>query len=432
MDNSQAYKTKITNPSQVVIEQILLTSSNGFSIDLRANVVQIQINESLKDVFLSGSILITEALNFIRHVPITGNEYLTITFYTPSAPPITAEFLITKISRRIMDGMKTVTYLLHFVSPQYMYSITTKFSKSFENMSYTEMAESIFKDYLKDSKKSIVVTPTAKKKKITLPFMNPVEAINYLCSKTIDEVNNANYIFYETLDNEFILKPLYDLSNPPIQVAQEYISFLPDISEVSLLQDFSRITELEILESANSKKNIQNGLYSGKVQILDMTNKKIDEFNYNYNDLFEKTKHLNENGIVPKYNQPYSDLNFSNYKVYPKSQYVYDNIEDLDEYFDVVPNRSFQLNSADAFRIAIRVWGDSRRRVGECVKVLINSPQAVKKSEDKFDAYLSGYYIIEKIQHNIELDNYTTNIILVKDSVPTPYPDVKNIDGSTE
>lgn len=413
----------ITIPGKIIVEEIIISSNNGFTVDLRPNIISMELVESIQNVFVSGNLLISEALNFIRFIPIIGTEKVTIKFYTPGFPPITTELLVSKISRIITDGTKAITYKIDLISPQYIISSLKKISESYSNKSYSEMAQSIFNRHLQISSKSIITKTTQGKKNIVLPYMSPSDAILFLASRSTDSENNCNFVFYETFSNEFYFKPLFDNNVPS---TWEYRTFLPNMSNISILQEYTRIRELEIYDRSDSIKNITQGVYSSELVSTDVTYKQIKNKTLSYSAAFEKTKHLNPHGILPTL-QPFTNrlTTKAHYKVYPKASYAYDNIRDNDNYEDQLLERNFQLLSSDSFKIAINVFGDTRRRVGEVVNMFINAPQSADLITEKYDPYLSGRYLIASIRHIIQLDVHYMNLLLIKDSNMIPQPDIK-------
>jgi len=424
MDNI-TYKTTIQNTSQIILEGLVLTSYNGFQVDLIPHMLNFNITESIQNVFLSGYVLLSESLNLIRFTPITGNEKVKATFYTPGAPKIQVELLVSKISRLILDGTKSVTYKLELISPQYILSCSKKISESYANKTYSEMATAIFTRYLQAAGKAISVRETKGKKKIVIPYMSPSDAILFLASRSSDTEDNCNYVFYETLDNKFYFRPLFNVSST-IPVSWEYRTFLPSMSNVSVDQEYTRIRELEIFESSDAIKNRTQGVFASELISTDLTYKKINKVDLSYKEAFDKTKHINPYGILPNFKFFPIDAN-SHLKVYPKSSYGYDDIEDNDGYESQLLERNFQLLSSDSFKIAINVFGDSRRKVGQFVNVFINAPQAAELTTEKYDPYLSGRYLVYSITHIIKVDQYFMNLLLIKDSNSIPYPDQKVI-----
>lgn len=85
------------------------------------------------------------------------------------------------------------------------------------------------------------------------------------------------------------------------------------------------------------------------------------------------------------------------------------------------------MNQLGAITVQIKVLGDSRRRIGDMVELLIPSmedPSGVE-SGFEYDRYLSGNYMITKINHSFSHNNYELIMTLVKDSYAQPLSNIK-------
>ena len=83
--------------------------------------------------------------------------------------------------------------------------------------------------------------------------------------------------------------------------------------------------------------------------------------------------------------------------------------------------------------IKIDIPGDSRRRVGEIVELLIPSAEflPLKIGESVLDDLLSGKYLVTAIGHHIvRQDGYYMGIEMMKDSYINQIPDIVNVGGS--
>lgn len=403
------YTEKIFTPGQIVLESVSLISNNGFVFDLRPVMTDLTLTESMADVFVSGALGITESLNLPRFGPIVGNEYVKVVYYTPSRQKVDYTFAVTRISKRVLDN-KSLTYYLELSSIGRVLSNFKQISKSFSNMSYSEMALSIFNDVLKTDKNRLIYKDTQFKKKYVAPFMFPGDLLTELASRSIDPTNNANFIFYETLKNDYHFRPVFDDSKPVF----EYANFMSGIAGVNTLLEYTRIRELEIFSTADVFKNMDAGVFGYKASEIDTTKKTITHSSATYHQLFNSSFHINEFPILPA-NQ-YIGNSSNKYEVYPKASFSQDNIANNENYKEVITTRQFQLASSDSFSIGINVYGDSDRHIGDKVRVLILAPQAADETTEKYDPYLSGNYTIARIKNIIQRNQYTTNLLLIKDS----------------
>lgn len=399
----------ITTPGQVIVEKVTLFSNNGFVFDLRPIMTDFTIKESIKDVFVSGSIGITESLNIPRFAPIIGEEYVHMIFYTPSMKKINYIFAVSGLSRRILSN-KNSTYAIQLISPGAILSNLKQISKSFDNMPYSQMAQILYTDIFQNDTNAFVFKDSRYKKKYVANYDFPANIITDLAGRTIDPENNANYVFYERLDNTYNFLPLVDDS--PVKF--EYVNFLSGIAGVNNLIEYTRIRDMEIHSSLNVLKNMNTGVFGNEIIEIDTVYKTITQTNETYHGLFDKSTHLNDHPLLPN-TQVIGDARGA-ITVFPKASYNHDRILNNEDYKDVMVNRDFQLSSIDSHTISIEVYGASERHIGDKVKILIQAPQAADIENEKYDPHLSGIYLIAAITHSVSNNQYVTVLLLIKDS----------------
>lgn len=428
-------KDKILIPGEVVIDDVFITSYNGFTIDIKNHISEIVINESIDAVCVSGYVMVADNVNLIRNVPLIGNEKITFTFYTPSRSKINKTFFCYKLDSKIdTETNKSASlYRLHFVSEEYVNSLKKKISVSFQNKKYSEMVYQIYSNYLNTSKK-IKIQETLDKKNIVFPYIDPFTAIANLAIKSISSDNkDKTFLFYEDLDGFNFCNINYkDTTNGPVA---EYTWFPVNTSENSdpwviknLEKEFYRIESFEMGSHINAVKNIEDGLYSSLILSHDITYKTVKAQGFNYNFDYSRLNKIYENGILPKNNDKFSDYNYSHYRLYPKQSYAYNDVEINDDYDNIVLEKNAHLKQLENNRINILVAGDSQRRVGESVKINIPSMQPSLFSDEEYDPYLSGKYIITKITHMISPYYYKMRLYLERDSLPIAYPEQKTVE----
>lgn len=427
-------QNKLSIPGQCNILSVVLKSYNGMEIDIRNHLLEIVIHESFDNACLSGYIQVLDNLNFVRNIPLIGNETLHLQFATPSRPePIDQTFFCYKVDSRIESesnkGM--AVYKIYFVSQEFVNASKKKISLSFSNKKYSEMVSSLYLQYCK-IKKPLIVQETSAKKHLVIPFMKPFDAIDMICRKSISkDLQDVSYIFYESFDafnfctiNKFAVgvRPVvrytwYRQGMSPSGGGSAY----RDIQE-----DFYRIESYDIVAINNTMNNIKNGLFGSYLLIHDSTFKTVTSNTFSYNNDFYKINTIYNEGILPRNQDQFSKFNMAHYRMYPRQSYAFDDVEVNDDYDKNVLLRNAHLAHLENSRINILVAGDSNRRVGELVEARIPSIEPGGKNDDIYDPYLSGYYMITQITHMISKSQYKMRLFLERDSMPVAYPENKN------
>lgn len=424
----------ISKPGQYKLDSLVLLSYNGAQFDLRPNMLELVLHEDIYANCLSGQVMIAENVNLIKNIPIIGNEFIQIVFKTPSRDSeISKTFFVYKVDNKVElhESSRANIYTLHFVSDEFMKSQTNKISRSYNNMTYGKMVESLYRDYLSNSTdlKICYVQETSGSKSLVIPYMTPLQAINWLCTKAISSnVKDYAYLFYETMDGFFFSTINYSVNlsrTPRAKYAYFTSGMTVPAGFADINRDFKRIEKFQILTFNNTVRHVNDGVLSSRLLTHDIVYKTFEYNDFAYNFDYVQMNTINEYGILPQTADRYSAKPFSNYQFYPKHSYLYDGNKNNDDYENVVLKRNAHLSHYETSRMEIVVAGDSNRRVGDLVDVKIFSGEpSNKNNSDVYDPYLSGLYLVTKITHVVQPQEYKMRLELGRDSIPEPYPDV--------
>lgn len=436
---AQASVYSLMKPGDIVIDEVVLKSCNGFEYSLLVPMQEIVIHEDIYNNSLSGSITFVDSLNLSKHMPIVGNEELSIVFYTPGQPnqalnKISLKLKVYKVSQRqSTEKEKQVFISLEFVSKEFFNSTLVKFSRSYKNMTYGLMMREIFKTYFVDQgsptlehdQNNIYWYDTYGKRSFIVPYWSPLYTINWLTnhSYTIGRSGEkmSDYMFYQTVDGKYNFFPLSHLKTLGTVANYRYVP--ADQSTGTKLMD--NATNFIIVDAGNKMRDIGSGVFASTLTTIDITNKEIEHSKFSYKNSFSDLAHVGKYPIVPAMQDKFSDWSLSYRKIQPKHAYKYDKVKDADGYKDYALSRQSLLNQMNSLTIRIDVPGDSRRKVGDIVEFDMTSAESVSKKADKSDPYISGKYMITKIAHYLKTDGYVMVMTLNKDSYDNPIADVK-------
>lgn len=240
-----------------VITYMYLTTALGDKIDIRLQMVSLTLYEDIFSPVLNGEIDINDNLGMFDNFPISGNETLTVKFYSygfdQQKPPlieyIHRTFDILKITNITTPNEYTKRYTLLFASPELKKNETIKISKAYPQItSSTVLSNIMTADYDNEENEPLGLGfPTTphdddsdaltsfsspfltsddvenhfqqlddgnsielfiEKTKyiepwITIPYMKPFEIFNWLAARALRESggrynnNSANFLFFE-------------------------------------------------------------------------------------------------------------------------------------------------------------------------------------------------------------------------------------------
>lgn len=417
-------------PKDVRVNKIILKSDNGTEIDIYNFFTEINIYENMFSNVLSGDIFIIDSLNLLAQVPIIGQEKLEITYFTPILDKErTLEFNIYKVSDRVLMRDRCQSYALHFMSKEGIVNLTKKVSRSYTGLSHNIVEKLVHNEL--ESEKNIFFEESVNNQKIVVPTWSPLKTINWLSKRSSNGLN-ASYFFYEDFDG-FHFKTFNKIIGDSVAKCKYYYGPTNHRDQGEGKQGYRKIgldqyniETYALKEGRNIASQIKSGLYSGKLVTYDLTKKQTNNYELNYHDYHSKITHVDDYLLRPNKTDldginvsEIPDSNY-NYKVISSNQYP--SIEDNQFPHDHVLQRDSELSSIGNTRLQIVVPGDSSRRIGDIVDVVLPSPQP-QFEENVLDKYISGRYMVTAIRHLIQKDKYTMQLELVKDSYKTKVPE---------
>jgi hypothetical protein len=169
----------------------------------------------------------------------------------------------------------------------------------------------------------------------------------------------------------------------------------------------------------------KRGMYSGYLMTHDITNKKMDYFEYDYHDSFGKVPHLNAQKLISPNDRSLVDakMGFMNYMPVQTSRFGSGTENDVPQNY--LPNRASIINQFNTMKMTLLVNGNSSLRLLDIINFEIPKTAYMSATEkDWEDGYLSGRYMIVSLKHMINREvGYNTTITMAKDSLIRGIPD---------
>lgn len=407
----------ISFPGQVNVLLAEIVSSTGKLIDITSMMGDITLFEDIFSNTMSGHVIIQDSFDLINTIPLIGQEQFRLTLQTPTlSSKIQKTFYIYKLQNRVISKRSQI-YTLNFCSKELIFSSNSKISKAFSG-NISDTVTSIFSDprYLASDTK-MFMERTKNSYSFIAPFWTPLETINWLTGKSINEKGVPNYLFYETNQSyEYVSVDTLIQTKPE----REYIYSDVDANTIYGSQG-SKDDKYKIVESMNNTvtfdylRNLNAGMYSSKLYTYDLTTKNINSNSFDYIDDFSKSSHLEKiplktNDLIRKKIASLYFLEKNNYQTGTfKSQ----------GYKDFFLQRNSLLEQLSAFKISINVKGRTDIKAGNTVIFTINDLRQILGDEintsGKSD-YFSGKYLVTAICHKIHDGMHTMNMEIVSDS----------------
>ena len=395
-----------------------IISSSGETIDIRNLIGEIVFYEDLFSNTMSGHMWITDALDMIANIPLIGQEIFSIEITTPTLErSIKKIFYIYKLQARLVSK-RSQTYMLNFCSQELIKSSNSKISKAYSGK-ISDTVASIFKDsrYLA-SDSGLYIEPTKNSYNFIAPYWSPLETINWLTGKSLNEKNVANYLFYETnqsfefVSADFLIQqiPVRDYIYADIDANTAYGANGLKEDKYSIVESMDNGVTFDYLRNSNA------GMYASKLYTYDLTTKSIENLSYDYIDDFGKASHLEKYPLKTStlFRKRLSSLYFIHKNDYQSGSFKKQGHKDF------FLQRNSLLEQLSAFKMCIKVVGRSDIKVGQTINLKINQLRQILEDEINSDTsdsdYFKGKYLITAIRHQIMNGKHSMYLEIISDS----------------
>jgi len=266
-----------------------------------------------------------------------------------------------------------------------------------------------------------------------------------ICEETLSKkYNSAGYLFFENKQGFHYrsYESLIAYNGLRTKTPQEY--FVVETGSVRggggnlpVQDSMRRIRKFNINKQYDTIANMRGGAFASNLITVDTFNKKIESFDYNYFNDFNKYFHLQGSAFGDKTDNfhllpdtPSDEFN-KNLSDYPSKRFMYSTTDKIFddfkgiEYKDIVRQRNAQRILRNHIMISVEISGNTTIDAGDVIHLEIPQVKQAPRGEDLF---LSGNYLIRHIRHNVSIlaNTHTTTMECVKDSVRSNYPAVRS------
>lgn len=428
-------KSGLTYADEYYLQDISLITPVQ-KVILTGSLLEISYFEDIMKSSITGEVVITDSLGMIDRLSMCGNEYLHLQFKKTKASSVTFSkyFRIYRISERVKDNTNTEIYKMHFCSEELFLSEQTKVSKAYTNTEIHKIVEDILKNHLRVDETKLLIQKTKGLYDFVIPYKKPIEAINWLANyaQPLND-NGADFLFFENKDgfNFFSLQNLY--AQTPFRKYSFQLKNLGNRGTSELAREVYGIKSYTFLDTFDTLYGTNMGMFANKTITIDPLTRRYKVTEYNYEDAFKNTKHLNSYPVVStlqnrlgKTSNTSSDAVLkvltSNFEQ-KKAEFIKDNSYAVSNDIGVetyVPNRTAQIAMAHYSRIKLSVPGDPSLTVGTVIELELPSNRGKDGSglrNGQKDALHSGKYLITSVRHIIDsFMKYETILEVAKDS----------------
>lgn len=418
---------ELKDSTQFRIKQMSIMTKGG-AIDIAPLYDEVNIYDSLFIPMMSGNILITDSIGLSKSLNFDGSEVIFFDIEKSSNfLSFTKSFRIYKQTDRRNVNQSTEKYILHFIADEYVFSTQQRVNQSYQ-MSYSDIAKRILSTYLKlESNENGIIENTSGIKKVVVPNLHPIEAIEWCARRSVDNKNAPSFVFFSNL----IGYNYISLSSLLKKESVLRINFDPkNLSMSDPLAEMSSARAYELITQNDSIDKIRSGVNAGKFIGFDPITRSFGEKNITFSDHYKSIEHSNKN---PNQTTIYNKDNTTNItsidsrKVLSvfgtnrkNSSYIKkkdpDSISKIEDYENFAFQRRAIFKNLIAKRMKIVMPGNFQLTSGFNVDVLTSGFNRKSKGSQNEDISLNGKYLIVAARHTLTNNKHETLIEVATDS----------------
>ena len=412
----------LKNAGDVDIKQLVIASPSGSSLDVRNQVVSINIFEDMFSPFITGTLVIKDSLDFVNYFPLIGDETLYIEIATPGFNTkntfIRGNFKIFKLSDREMMGNRSVGYILHFISSEAVIDLNTKISKSY-NDTISNTAASILKSFsLTSDIGRYNVETTVNNLSYVSNFWSPTKNLNYLAENAVSITGSPTFLFFEnrnglnflSMESLFKTKPIREFTYNNYNREMNYQGS-DNIRNIE--KDFSKIIDILIPTAYDYIERMRSGTFSSTLITHNITTKSYNSNGFDFLSDYDKDVRLNKYPLITPSAMHSTDAAIA---IMHKSAATLSGTSDITNSAIFQKRRSL-LALSESCKVQITILGRTDYTVGQIVT--LNLPRNIpidKGDTNTKDNMFSGNYIVSSLRHAIDREKHTIRMELIKDS----------------
>jgi hypothetical protein len=398
---SPDHRNFLSRENDVIISDISIISSTGFTSSLLGVVTSLVLYEDISKNFMTGKIMIADANDFMRTVPVEGKEVIRIRYITPINDDVKEVKMRIHSQSERTPTQRSDVLIFRLISTSAYKDLTTVLSRSYKG-THADIVESLVNDYYG---KPLAYNLTQGEFTKAFTYNRPSKIINRLCRSSIPSESEASqeasgFLFYETASG-FHFKCLTEMYRKG--AITHYVN--SKVGRVSIEQDnlrtqFHNMRNVKFLEGFPRIKNVTEGAFNSLQFSFDPTTVSWGVDTFSYNDSF-----LNKMGDKFAFPilSPDDGDNFTPSRVFLTNR-VRESVDGQYEDIDTKKlSRQFaasNYSTRNNTSVNFSIQGNSLLEAGDVLQLLFtrNVPDS-SLTDGEYDPNLTGRYLINQINN---------------------------------
>lgn len=423
---------EVRQSTQFQINEMTIVTKAG-KIDVRSIFEELSIFDSIMQPCMSGNIVIKDAIGLSNKLLLDGSEFLLVDISKDKDElAIKQSFHIYKLTNRKQNNQTSETYILHFVSDEYVYSEQQRINQVYDD-TYSNAAYNILTDYLQApfSKLSAFFDGSYGIRNIVVPNLKPIDALNWCAKRALDIDGLPNFLFFENQVGYNFVSLSTLLTNEPLFDVNFDVKNITD----SVENEMKGARDVKVLSQFDFIKNTRAGVYSGSFIGFDPITRTIKTKEIKYGDHYLPNKKGNEqpnfSAVTNRENRLNTEMTDSRKTLFyfgeelEKSSYVKSkdptSLTKTENPEKFIFQRKAIFDNLVQQRVRMTLPGNFAITSGYNLNLKMPSRSAQSKGQDNADTSLNGKYLIIGTRHLITYQKHETIVEVVTDSTNKPF-----------
>jgi hypothetical protein len=391
---------------EIVGNKIMLyTFNKGNELNIYPQVKGFDIYESLDNYTLTADFYIAEGIDLVNKFPLGGEEFIEISFRTPSRETVSYTFFVESV-----QGMKTNdqanmrSYMLRCCTKDFLLNSTTVFSKRYKDRKYDDALTELLEIDMGAGTSLITRESTKGKFDYVVNNMRPFQIINLIKERAVSkDFKSSFFVFYE--DNKGYHFQTVEKLIKERKGGAKGKSFSYDTAnraeDTGKSINVRNILAYETVSQGSAIKKVTAGAIRNQVREFDLHRgtyyKKNEYVNISDHGQYEKTA-----------DEETFDFNSADYNNFasklPGSSRM--SIKDatrpeMEHNNNIHLQRPFRERMFQ-YGLRIRVYGDTSIRVGDIIELKFPEIAGLTDGLGKQGEVFSGNYIVTNLKHRCD------------------------------
>jgi hypothetical protein len=417
--------SKIINNAQYKIKKLVIVSKIG-PFDVSGLFEELNIFDCIFTPCITGNILIKDSIGLTNKLAFDGSEVLVVEMGKTETDAIFRKsFRIYKQSQRKSINTSSESYLLHFISEEFILSQQTRIAESFRE-TYSKVVERILRDNLGVKDNMIGYFEESEGiRNILIPNKKPFDAIKFCSKRALNKKQSPTFLFFENKIGYNFVTLSSMLSDKPVHNINFEIKNLADDSK-----ELMGAIKYEVISQFDLNKSIKSGLFAGTFLGFDLITRSVAVKTSNYGSLYEKNEHANKTPniglITNKFGIKNTEMYDSKVVLFPmdafasESSYIKENdplsIDVGDDTYNYILQRGASIRSILNQRMKVLMPGNFDLTSGLNANLSVPTRGEKARGVDSIDYSLSGKYLIIASRQMITHQKHETIIEVATDS----------------